>query len=105
MKGSIERLAPFRDLRFLRGGPFVHLFNCGLAGIYDREKFSGDNLELWFIEIRLKCRAQLRTTLLSSLGQGGQADELASCGILEGKLFRHCGSLEAENRSGVGIGP
>ena len=69
MEGNIERLAPFRDSRFLGGGPLVQLFNCGLAGVYDREKFGDDNLELGFIEIRFKCPTQLFRVLLDKEGE------------------------------------
>jgi len=55
---------PSRELRFLRGGPLLQLFDGGFTGGYDREQLAHDGLELWFFEICLKCREQLFRVLL-----------------------------------------
>lgn len=69
MDRDIERLAPLRNFWFLRGSPLVQLFNGGLAGVYNWEKFSEDDLELWFVEICLKCRTEFFRVLLDEEGK------------------------------------
>ena len=64
MNGDTERLTPFWDLWFLRGGPLLQFFDGGSTGVYDREEIGCNGLKLWFVEISLECRTQLFRVLL-----------------------------------------
>jgi hypothetical protein len=64
VNGNIERLTPFRDLWFLRGGPLLQLFDGGFTGVYDREEIGYDGLKPRF-DICPKCRTQLLRVLLN----------------------------------------
>lgn len=64
MNGDVERLTPLWDLWFFWGGPLLQFFNGNFAAVYDREKLGDNGLELWLVEISLKCPTELFRVLL-----------------------------------------